>query len=378
MRILDTLDCTADGVHAGNHSVWLPTAGLKFPFQHAGRIAKYTRPEQKTSDLRDTLPHEVAILRALAALGMAPPIGELVFAKTVVSTFGGAQFADPIGAYGYEIADAHKLPPGKFNLAAMQALPIFGSEGAWGDVLKPGNVVNGYLVDVRRTDWDCLRWMGDALPELPAYQEDIEALRDRVARLCSFPKGERPEPYQDYWLNDQLISGARRVAERARLLGFQPQPGESVLDIGCQTGGFLQYARYFQTSEGGAAGRLAGLDVDPDYITCAQDLARVQVACTNYLVRDAADLLKLVAWARTFYRGGLDHLLLLSMDKHLGHALLWRIVEALNARYTYLESNAQKDGQYALRTGVEVRGGRYVGDSNDRNLRRLYVVKRRV
>jgi hypothetical protein len=168
---------------AGRHAIWLPNLQLKIPFQFGGRVTKYQHAEP-SYDPADTLPHELAILRALAAAGMAPPIGELVHVETLISEHRGAWHADPVGAWGYEMADADALPPGRFSLEAMRALPIAGSPGAWGDIGKPGNVVNGYLVDVRRSAWDMLRWTAARLePLAAATARPGRAARARAPRL---------------------------------------------------------------------------------------------------------------------------------------------------------------------------------------------------
>jgi len=187
-RILCELDATQPGVVVGRHAIWVPQppdggSPVKMPFQCGGRICKYTRPTERTYD-RQSLRHEVAILCALAELGMAPPIGGWVFVRRLVSMFGGHRTEDDFGAWGYEMADAGTLPPGRFDIDAMRALPIEGSPGAWGDVEKPGNVVNGYLVDVRRSAFDMLRWTGDGLPMIPV-KRGLCPIPSRVLALSS-------------------------------------------------------------------------------------------------------------------------------------------------------------------------------------------------
>ncbi|MEK7705628.1 MAG: hypothetical protein AAB426_11765, partial [Myxococcota bacterium] len=168
MRTIPLLDATAPGVTVGRHSIW--TGEVKVPFQFGGRVQKYQHTAEASYDPGDVIPHEVAILRALGAKEMAPPVGDLVFVETLISEHPGGWHADPMGAWGYEMADATKLPPGRFSIEAMRRLPITGSEGAWNDISVPGrdNVVNGYLVDVARSRFDMLRWTGADLPALPS------------------------------------------------------------------------------------------------------------------------------------------------------------------------------------------------------------------
>ncbi len=369
MKTIDVIDATAPGAVVGRHAIWLPALQLKIPFAAGGQITKYQHAE-RGYDPAETIPHELAILRALAAEGMAPPVGDLVRIETLISEHPGAWHADPIGCWAYEMADATKLPPGRFSVDRMRALPIVGSLGAWGDVDKSGNVVNGYLVDVRRSAWDMLKWSGSSLPRMPQLVSDAAELRARVHRECQFPAGEREEAYQDFWLGGTREHGQRRVVERAQAMGFDPGHDDSVLDIGCQSGSFLQYAWNL------GARRLAGVDVSPAYVGCARALAR---SCGQNICIRRMDVVAerdaFLAWVRAYFPAGVDHLLLCSLEKHLGESFLFDLVDAIGARRTYIETNAvAKDRPMKLWPEVEQRGGRHVGDSSDRNLRRLYQI----
>lgn len=382
MKIIDTLDLLhlPSGAVLGNHSIWLPSLGVKVPFQWGGQVKKRTRP-QEPGYPRESLVDEVQILRALSAQGMAPPIGELVYFREVVSDHPGALHIDPCGAYGYEMADAKGLQPGRFSVEAMRALPIEGSPGAWNDISVKGrdNVCNGYLVDVRRSGQDLLKWTGERFP-LPDGREDAGELRARVHRECQFPQGQRAEAYQDFWLRGTLERGQRRVIERAQGLGFAPKQGESVLDIGCQAGGFLQYA--WHAAEG--RGIFAGVEIDPGYVACARALARSfsQNLCVRQMdvVKERAELL---AWVKGYFpKGRPDHLLCLSLEKHFDP---FPLIDAIGARVTYIETNAvakdtgagpEPKGEMKLWPEVSRRAGKHVGNSRDRNLRRLYRIER--
>lgn len=388
VKVYDVLDLTQPGVVLGNHGCWLPGRGIKIPFQWGGRIQKYSRPGEQAGH-RDTIVDEVSILRALAAEQMAPPVGDYVFFKNVISNYLGAWHCDPCGAYGYEVADANKLPPGKFDIERMRRLPIEGSAGAWGDVLKPGNVVNGYLVDVRRSQQDLLRWTATGWrEELPSVWEELEILVARAHRLAQFPAGERDVAYQDFWVGGALQRGQRRVEERAELLGFRPEPGDGVLDVGTQVGGFLQYAsvlrRRLLGRRSGAESRLVGVDVNADYIDIARDLARSSWQNICYRKMDVvAEHDAFISWVRAYFPNGVTHFLCLSLEKHLGDDGLFRLIDAVGARKTYIETNAvgkadadAKTAPMKLWDQVKKRGGRHVGDSRDRNLRRLYRIER--
>jgi len=386
MLIYDELDLInpPKGAVIGNHGIWLPNydgKSIKVPFQWGGKVTKYSKREAGYP--RDSLSDEIAILSALAELQMAPPIGDAVFFRNVISNYPGAWHCDPCGAYGYEFANASQLPPGKFSVDAMRQLPIEGSPGAWGDVAKPENIVNGYLVDVRRSGQDLLRWQGlRPWPFIGGSDYDVD-LRARVHRECQFPPGERSEAYQDFWLNGELERGQRRVVERAHTLGFYPDRGANILDIGCQSGGFLQYAE--QHADG--TGRFVGVETNPLYVDCARALAR---NCIQNISIRRMDVVKehgaFLNWVKDYFPRGVDHLLLLSMEKHLGEKFMFDlIIDVINAKTTYIETNAvakddgvgpEPNAPMKLWEAVRSRGGKHVGNSRDRNLRRLYRLDR--
>jgi SAM-dependent methyltransferase len=372
--LLDLTDPMSPGMAQavlGNHALWLPSFAVKVPWQFGARLCKRTRPGEATYPL-DSIVDEVCILRALAEQGMAPPIGDIVYFRNVVSTFPGAHWIDPCGAYGYQMTSAQSLPPGRFPIDAMRKLPIEASEAAWSDILVKGrdNVVNGYLIDVRRSGQDMFRWTGPRFV-LPDAREPADELRARIHRECQFPPGERAEAYQDFWLRGTMERGQRRVVERAEAMGFCPQPGESVLDIGCQSGGFLQYAWHAT----GGRGRYVGVDIDAGYVDCARALARSygQNICFRRMdveaERDA-----FLLWVRACFPNGVDHLLLMSMEKWIN---IFPLIDAVGARASYIETNAVKsEGNLKHWEHVKPRGGSHVGFSRDRNLRALYRINR--
>ena len=386
MRVLDTLDLTAPGVEVGQHGIWLPAQQIKLPFQWAGRIQKYRKLREASYSL-ESLAEEVALLRYLAQSRMAPPIGDWVYVKTLISEHPGAWWADPVGAYGYEMADAHRLPPG----ALRADLPVdrqirlavgdrvTASPGAWNDLNKPGNVINGYLVDARRSGWDRLCWQGP-LGTLPHWEESRDRLLRDLGRDGQFPFRERELPYQEFVLDGEWIPGERDVRARAKLLGFQPEPGETVLDCGTQLGGFLHAAVLAQgwpLALAPRGPRYVGVDSQSEYIDLARRLARANGWNLCFRPMDlGADLHRLATWLATLWGRPPDHCLLLSMTKHLpgGEAGIWALHDLIRPQMLYLETNAVKPDTYPLRAAVEARGGHYLGDSVDRNLRRLYRV----
>jgi hypothetical protein len=382
LKVYETLNLFAKDLVIGKHGIWWPGEALKIPFQWGGEIQKYRHLHENSYPLH-LLQEEVGLLQWLAARQLAPPIGDWVYFKTVVSDHPGAWWADPCGAYGYRMADANSLPPGALQpghvddqLRQIAGELLTGSPGAWNDLNKPGNVINGYLVDVRRSGWDRLQWRGP-VPQLPSYQEDRAQLHWDLVREGQFPYKERTHPYQEYHLDGMWHAGEREVVKRAQLLRFAPMAHETVLDIGCQLGGFLQYARLH--SHDARGGLYVGLDLNQAYIDLAQRLARANrwnLCYRNVSIEDPATLDWLAElWAGRFRT--LDHVLLLSMLKHLteGETTLWRLVDTLRAQWTYLETNAVKEGQQApLQVGVMHRHGELLGWSKDRNTRACYRI----
>jgi 2-polyprenyl-3-methyl-5-hydroxy-6-metoxy-1,4-benzoquinol methylase len=327
----------------------------------------------------DILWEDVQILRTLAALQAAPMVGDFVYYKTVVSEHPGAWWADPVGAYGYEMIDANTLPPGKFDFASVrQSGLLAGSPGAWNDLNKSGNVVNGYLVDIHRSGWDRLRWARTETVRAPVrYTEDSQALREDTRRDGQFPFGERELAYQEYHLG-RWQPGEREVRNRAKILGYSPSWGETVLDIGTQVGSFLQYVRIGVPAP---TPTLVGLDFQPEYVDLARRLARASgwnICFRQWDISQHVD--DLVAWLTALWPGGVDHLLMLSMLKHIpSEDYLWMLIDRLNPRHTYLETNAVKeDRQAPLFLEVLKRGGQesWCGWSNDRNRRACYHIVR--
>jgi hypothetical protein len=376
VKVYNSLDLHSSSVVLGNHAVWIPDAEIKVPFQWGGLIKKRTY-EQPATAIRSLL-DEIHLLKYMASMNMAPPIGDIVYFKNLISDYPGAWHCDPCGAYGYEMIDARKLPPGKFDAQKLKDLGwIKGSEAAWGDLTAEQNIINGYAVDVRRTDWDMLTLAEGAWDDTTAewYSEPVSPLEERVARDCQFPAGSRPEPYQDYWIGPLLrkVDGQRRVEERAEQLLFRPDSNTSVLDLGTQTGSMLQYAWRKQRPR---QGRLAGIEHSESYLNCARDLARSCSMNINYVQADlVGDYPAFLEWARAYYPGGIDHLLILSMEKHIGDDHVFRIIDDLKPKRAYIETNAVPEGKFKLREQVEARQGTYLGDSTDRNRRNLYLIE---
>jgi SAM-dependent methyltransferase len=382
MVVHDVLDLTSPTVTVGKHSAWVRPEpgslwGIKVPFQWNRHVQKYRHPDEASYPL-DTIAEEKALLTHLHTLCAAPAIGQWVYFKTVISGHLGHVWADPAGAYGYQMQDVTTLTePGMFNLEELRGSGLVtGSEGAWNDLVHPdrGNVVNGYVIDVRRSWFDRLAWHGPVEDPLPPYVESAWDLAEDLHRDGQFPFRERKQAYQEFYLNGEWHTAEREIVQRAAIMQFKPAPGETVLDLGCCTGGFLQYATL------AGAGKCVGVDYQPEFVELARRVARAEHMNICYLHGNlnaqGQDLATMLATLQSIFPEGLDHLLMLSMGKHVGEERVWWWVDRLKAKHTYLETNAIKPDTplaglpYAL--PLYMRGGRWVGNSHDRNERAVY------
>lgn len=385
MKIYDVLDLTDPKVVVGKHSVWVPPStlggwGVKAPFQFGGRVQKYKHPYEQSYDY-STLADEYAMLRVLGPQGITPGVRDWVYFKTVISEHNGAWWADPLGAYGYEMQHADSLPKGVVDAHYLglvrKAGLIVGSDGAWGDLLVPdrGNIRNGYVIDVRRSSFDMLRLNPERyrlIPGVPLYHEDCQKILLCLSKDGQFPFRERPRPYQDVLLNGIWYGGEREIVQRAAALGFHPEAMDGVLDLGCCTGGFLQYA----CSVADGAFRV-GVDSQAEFVGLARRIARSNGTNVCFRQMDLCDVgLDFLHWLTQVFPRGIDHLLCLSMTKHLGEETMWSLIDMINAKRVYLESNAVKDPPYPLSHGASMRDGTFVGFTTDRNKRACYVLNR--
>lgn len=203
-----------------------------------------------------------------------------------------------------------------------------------------------------------------------------KALHKWLTEKGSFPKGERPEPYQEYWWKGAWRPGQRSVRERAETIGFKPKKGETVLELGSQMGGFLQLALL------NGARWVEGLEYDSDHVDASR---RLLEPLTNDAQRgkiiqgDMTHQPTLEAIKARIPGGDLDHLLLLSLGKHIGgKETIRRLIKTFNAKRTYIETNAIKPGAECVYGQLIVGelGGKFMGLTTDRNERRVYLIER--
>ena len=389
VNVLDVLDVTEMSPKP-THSVWRcgdgQPYGVKVPFQFGGKVQKYQKLDE-TAHALDTLSEEAAFIDFLSARRMGPERRAWIYYKTVISEHlgDGARWADPCGAYGWEIANAAELAhPGEFTVEALKATDMIrASTGAWSDAAKPWNIVNGYLVDTRRSWWDRLQYCGPIeLRSRPVYTEKSAALTGDLLRDGSFPFRERELPYQEFYLDGVWNVAEREVHKRALTLGMSVKPGDTVLDLGSCLGGFPTWAMLH------GASRCVGLDYQTEFVLLARRLARANSMNIGYFQFDLmcieresiTQIAQHLDWIGRLFPNGVDHLVCLSMGKHLSEPIMWWWVDHLKARHTYLETNAIKTDtpQWKLPyyDGVRTRNGTLIGYTQDRNLRAAYRIDR--
>jgi glycosyltransferase involved in cell wall biosynthesis len=142
---------------SSNHCRWYPCSpwrngenrGIKIPHQHNGVLYKMIEPSEQDYSLA-SLALEITFMKFMSKIGYAPSVGNV--------------FMNNAGEYGYEVADATKLPKGPLHSYSnvdhikefLGTQPIVCSPGCLTDIST--NVVNGYFVDGRRSPQDMYRW----------------------------------------------------------------------------------------------------------------------------------------------------------------------------------------------------------------------------
>jgi len=158
----------------GKHCVWIPSLEMKVILSFNGYIES-TRwaAGRKAKEIRDktinpgpgftmeslySIANEIRLLQLLAQHNMSPEPKNYFYFKTSTSKiFTSELYEDKKGIFGYYVQNANSLPPGRYNFDKFKKLfldtgRIKANPGAIGDLAKKdGNLVNGYLVDVRRT-----------------------------------------------------------------------------------------------------------------------------------------------------------------------------------------------------------------------------------
>jgi hypothetical protein len=176
-RIL--LDNIEYNIVLGKHCIWIPDIESKFILSLNGRIESTMWQIGRNKELIDnhkfiaknkkellgSISNEYEILLLLSKVKMVPAVGDKIRVKKFTSSIFYPNYLDEKGLYGFQFTNAANLPKGKWNLDKFKQKfidtgMIEASPGAMGDLEKENNVVNGYLIDIRRTIWDTIRLRG--------------------------------------------------------------------------------------------------------------------------------------------------------------------------------------------------------------------------
>lgn len=383
----------------GKHCIWIPELRMKLIWSYWGRIESYRdwdKGRNKEAILDGTfndgvvgfdqdslksIADEWKIMQLLSYKKMAPPVGKLFYVKKVISSWPmGTVNCDPIGLYGYEMQDANTILEGRWSFDRMMDLfveyKIRITNGAKGDLKKADNVVNGYLVDVRRTIWDMI-----ALPTAPMlqdleYRDSSDRIKQMVQEKGQFPYGERKKNYLGYWLGEEYVEGSRSAAHRLDRFAAGVG-GKSVLDLGCCIGSVAMEA-YRR-----GARKVTGVDSIPMYIDCAIDIARYNGYHINFLVADVTNIEGMRHLSeRYFGKSGPDYVFALSLYKHI-EGKLFDLLEAIPWKVCFLESNNAPQGletPHVIEMMKRIRRmgviSTYMGQTEDRSPRAIWSLRR--
>lgn len=362
--ILDNDQILIDGnlfsVIKGKHCIWVPdfNGGAKIIWSHNGKIEAYRdweKGKNKNKILNGTFNDksngwDLESLRSIAAEYLmmttnanrkfSPPVSGMFFIENfITSKFPyNAPHCDCIGKFGYFIKDANKCSEGNFDLDVFlnenKDILDF-SKGAIGDLKKHDNTINGYLVDIRRTIWDTIKYKDMSVVDsniwMPEFNTD--ELKDNISKLTQFPHKERKQNYQTYILDDEYQKGSRDTQYRFDEMGIKNNlNNKTVLDLGCNLG-----AVCLESFNRGAR-KITGIDYEKDYIKCARNLARYNGIPINYLQKDMNNPYELSDEFNNYYPEKIDIIFALSLYKHI-HVNLWILLDKLNFDVCYVESN---------------------------------------
>lgn len=390
----------------GKHCMWVPDTNMKLIWAYNGKIESYRswdRGRNREALLKQTfnddcmgwsattmysIANEYKIFSELAKMNFSPPIEGVFYVKNIISDFiYDSTHCDCMGLYGYYISDANKLDKGSFSINTfmkkfVDKKLIHCSTGAIGDLEKENNIINGYLIDIRRTIWDMMVWekTSDLIDIAISfmYMENENKLKESIKKLTQFPYGQRKQNYQSYYLiGDKYQEGSRDTLYRFEKMGIDKElKGKSILDLGCCLGSMC--------SEGYRRGarHISGLDYEYDYVKCARDLARYNSMQINFLQKDLTKIDDTVSFVDSYYKEEpIDIIFALSLYKHIG-SCLWGILKRIRWKICYIESNNSPngidDGQ-GKKMDDELKrqtnwGVKYIGLTEDRSPRCVWKV----
>lgn len=386
----------------GKHEVWVPDLEMKIVWTYNGKIESLKdwdkgRNKDKLlngsfgrdyngfdNDTIESIRQEYIIFEELASKNMSPPIYGMFHLRNVTHDVFGYELNDPLGMYGFYMKDATKLEPGSFSIDKfikeyVDTKKINISKHALNDLSKHDNVVNGYLVDVRRTLWDMMTILDPDLLNKRSFTRaviDKNLLRKRIRELTQFPHMRRRINYQTYYMNGKYEDGSRDTLYRYKVMKIpEDLSGKSVVDLGCNLGSMCveAYRR--------GASKILGIDATDEYIDCARDLANVNCMNINYMKINLANTFEVAEYIKKFLNGKpVDILFALSLYKHI-KGVFWDLLDKIDWKVCYIESNNVPKG-LASNQSLEIVAGmnekdwyyEYLGQTTDRSPRCVWKV----
>jgi hypothetical protein len=353
----------AHRVIRGKHALYIPALQMKIVWSYSGKIESLVDWEKGRNaekilnqtfndgvigfdqESMESILNEFTMLNELARLNLGPAVRGVFYIKNMIAdNIHGAAHCDSMGCYGFFIDDASKLDTRgeysyeRFNELMVESGKVRASETALGDVKKPDNIVNGYLIDVRRTLFDMMQWTDTAgfevLRKKIEYHENIPELQNQIEIKTAYPKGQTSKNYQMYWLKDHYAEGVRDTLLRYNRMGLADDlRGKSVLDLGCNLGA-LSVEAYRR-----GARFITGLDLDVESIECARGLARANGFQINYQVMDLRPIEAVQKYLAAYYKHkDVDIVFAQGLHESLGENL-WELLDALDWAECYVESH---------------------------------------
>jgi SAM-dependent methyltransferase len=336
----------------GKHCLWIPALESKFILSFNGNIDSFFWKEGQnkrniemqsvnnggfTDESIKSITAEYEIFKMLNKYKMSPkPLNFLYVKNFINDIFTSALYCDAGGIYGYQIPNATRLTPGKYTFKKFKELfldtgKIIASPGAIGDLeKKEGNLINGYLVDVRRSLFDMMEVQHSRL--LDPYKQDKLELQEKIMRMSAFPFKERSQNYQGYYIDGGYVRGTRDPLHRFNVMNLKDLKGKSLLDLGCQMGSMAieAYRR--------GAKRVTGIEYQPEYIECARDLTRYNGFYINFQEMDLTNIEATSNYINSYYPEGVDIVFALSLYKHIKGAL-FDLLKKIKFKECYIESH---------------------------------------
>jgi hypothetical protein len=397
------LDGEVHNAKIGKHCVWVPAQEMKLIWTLNGKIESWAWDRGRNKEeiiagkfnevingfdpeTLDSIANEYEIFNQLASVKMSPPVDGMFYVKNVISSFLGKKYCDCMGMWGYYIKDANKIELGNFDFETFKKEfidtgKITASHGALGDIEKKDNIINGYLVDVRRTIWDMIKWNGQT-PSLEkvVYQEDKSKLIENIQKNTQFPHKERKQNYQSFYLDGQYNTGSRDTLGRYGKMNIDRDlDGKTVLDLGCCLGAMCieAYRR--------KARNITGIDYEIDYVNTARSLARYNGMHINYMQMDLMKSEDIINYVNEHYSEKIDIVFALSLYKHIGQKL-WEILDRTKWKICYVESNNSPlgiTGGQGQQMDREMRQYNdwvvgYLGITDDRSPRCIWRITKRI